>query len=79
MTFMTRFAWYGAKYFIILNKVPGPTAAECTNEDVWIAGLERIVGAQYHRDVFHATVTYSSVGMSSSFQLDSQTILSQLN
>jgi chromosome partitioning protein len=37
---------YGAKYYIILNKVPGSTAAGCTNEEVWIAELERIVGAQ---------------------------------
>jgi chromosome partitioning protein len=37
---------YGSKYYIILNKVPGPTVAQCTNEEAWITGLERIVGAQ---------------------------------
>jgi chromosome partitioning protein len=37
---------YGAKYYVILNKVPGQTVAECTREQAWIAELERTIGAE---------------------------------
>jgi MinD-like ATPase involved in chromosome partitioning or flagellar assembly len=41
---------YGAKYFIILNKVPGETIVEQSsadkNEKDWISELERVIGAQ---------------------------------
>jgi MinD-like ATPase involved in chromosome partitioning or flagellar assembly len=37
---------YGAKYYIVLNKVPGETAAPGINQQEWIANLERIIGAE---------------------------------
>lgn len=41
---------FGSKYYIILNKVPGASASLATtaieDEKTWIAGLERVVGAQ---------------------------------
>jgi chromosome partitioning protein len=40
---------YGAKYFVILNKVPGETVKEesmlIKDEKAWISELERVVGA----------------------------------
>jgi chromosome partitioning protein len=37
---------FGAKYYAILNKVPGQTVNECANEESSIADLERVIGAE---------------------------------
>jgi chromosome partitioning protein len=37
---------HGGKYYILLNKVPGETISDCTNEKTWIAELERVIGAE---------------------------------
>jgi chromosome partitioning protein len=40
---------FGSKYYVILNKVPGASANLASmpeDEKAWIAGLERVVGAQ---------------------------------
>jgi chromosome partitioning protein len=37
---------YGCKYYIILNKVPGQTVAQCQNEKATVVELERVIGAE---------------------------------
>jgi hypothetical protein len=40
---------FGAKYYIVLNKVPGQTVTEQSsiiNQKTWIEEIERVVGAQ---------------------------------
>jgi MinD-like ATPase involved in chromosome partitioning or flagellar assembly len=37
---------FGAKYYAILNKVPGQTVNECANKETSIANLERVIGAE---------------------------------